>query len=220
MSKITINPIAQEFIKEANEQFNEIKKNCLTNNLEVLKAINNIENNLNCALYTGDNNACYKLAELYDFEFEKCPKPQNLDLPKKELRDEMVLIGRKLGIDECNKMNLIFNPPKSTNIVDMAIQTVQEYFSDKELTNNPQTKKNIMERYYQALDETSEKQHFYSIKKIMGVPLKLEDNKTLINDNCTPLNGNNKICVYDIGDDKKIHLELINNEVTPIGETA
>ncbi|WP_419235477.1 hypothetical protein [Rickettsia endosymbiont of Nabis limbatus] len=88
------------------------------------------------ALFTGCNNATYALTQLYDFIFTKYLDSQNQDLQKKILRDDLVLLGQKFEVIECKQMNLIFNPPKTSeseiNIFYDAICRTREYFSNQE----------------------------------------------------------------------------------------
>lgn len=211
------NLISQIFMNKANEQFNKIKKLNLSKNLsvnnikELINMVEHAEKYFKYALFTGCNNATYALTQLYDFIFTEYPNSQSHDLGKKILRDELVLLGQKFEIIECQQMNLIFSPPKTSeseiNIFYDAIQKTQKHFSNKKLVDNPETNDEIINYYLKSFEAISEKQH--------------------VNNNYNPDDGwsypththwenGNKVCLYEV-DGQAFELTLVNNESSFFG---
>lgn len=158
------------------------------------------------ALFTGCDNAAYELIQLYDFIFIKDSGSQSHDLEKKIFHDDLVLLGPKFGITECQQMDLIFNPPTTNeseiNISYDAICRTREYFSNKKLVDNPETNDEIINYYLKSFEAISEKQH--------------------VNNNYNPDDGwsypththwenGNKVCLYEV-DGQTFEVTLVGNE--------
>ncbi|ABE04864.1 hypothetical protein A3306_06365 [Rickettsia bellii] len=206
------NLISQIFMNKANEQFNKIKKlNFSTtpsiDDIKKLKAMSeHAEKYFKYALFTGCDNAAYELIQLYDFIFIKDSGSQSHDLEKKIFHDDLVLLGPKFGITECQQMDLIFNPPTTNeseiNISYDAICRTREYFSNKKLVDNPETNDEIINYYLKSFEAISEKQH--------------------VNNNYNPDDGwsypththwenGNKVCLYEV-DGQTFEVTLVGNE--------
>ncbi|MCC8467344.1 MAG: hypothetical protein LN589_01135 [Rickettsia endosymbiont of Eriopis connexa] len=87
---------SQAFLQNAYEQLNEFKKLSSDNIRTLIQDFHKTEKTFKCALFTGNNNACEGLLELYDAAIKKIPKYelQNINITK--FRDITVLVGREL----------------------------------------------------------------------------------------------------------------------------
>ncbi|MCC8406243.1 MAG: hypothetical protein LN560_01210 [Rickettsia endosymbiont of Sceptobius lativentris] len=115
------NSKSQEFLINAYKQLNEFKKFSSRNISEdFLKT----EKTFKCALFTGNNNACEGLVELYDEVIKKMPDYELKNINITQFRDIMVLVGRELNNEK------FFKPSVVTHV--KAIEICQ-----KQNSNNP-----------------------------------------------------------------------------------
>ncbi len=98
------NSKSQEFLINAYKQLNEFKKFSSRNISEdFLKT----EKTFKCALFTGNNNACEGLVELYDEVIKKMPDYELKNINITQFRDIMVLVGRELNNEKCINTSLL-----------------------------------------------------------------------------------------------------------------
>ena len=98
---------SQAFLQNAYEQLNEFKKLSSDNIRTLMQDFHKTEKTFKCALFTGNNNACEGLLELFDAAIKEIPKYelQNINITK--FRDIMVLVGRELKNEKCIKTSLL-----------------------------------------------------------------------------------------------------------------
>ncbi len=98
------NSKSQEFLINAYKQLNEFKKFSSRNISEdFLKT----EKTFKCALFTGNNNACEGLVELYDEVIKKMPDYELKNINITQFRDIMLLVGRELNNKKCINTSLL-----------------------------------------------------------------------------------------------------------------
>ncbi|KHO02969.1 hypothetical protein [Rickettsia felis] len=71
MPRENSNSKSQEFLINAYEQLNEFKKLSSDNSRTLMLDFHKTEKTFKCALFTGNNNACEGLLELYDEVIKK-----------------------------------------------------------------------------------------------------------------------------------------------------
>ncbi|WP_392506525.1 hypothetical protein ACE5D9_01700 [Rickettsia sp. 2024-CO-Wats] len=66
-----------------------------------------IEKAFKCTLFTGNNNACEGLVEVYDEVIKKMPNYELQNINITQFRDIMVLVGRELKHGKCINTSLL-----------------------------------------------------------------------------------------------------------------